>query len=244
MACDTPYSCAPETRVPQDTETVVVVVVTAAVVVVVVTIASDVVVVVAMFTCIHLKSTKDTSNVYTSTMAAAVVVVVVTSGLSSCSHINSVNVPSHPTAYGDNVVDVVVVVGGRGGKLGSLVVVVVVNAGFCVVVVVIATVVVVVVIDGLSSCWHVNVMYVPENNVSEYTGNDGKKYSAIAINQLYWIQQNLMETKFRDDSIIPWYGANPANYFTNAEWSALTTAGCCAYNNTLSNVATGFTFPT
>lgn len=85
---------------------------------------------------------------------------------------------------------------------------------------------------------------VPDGTITNYTGNDGKVYLAVAINQIYWIQYNLAETRFRNGDIIPWYGADPANFFTNAEWAALTTAGCCAYNNTLSNVGPGFSFPT
>ena len=77
-----------------------------------------------------------------------------------------------------------------------------------------------------------------------YTGNDGKIYRTICIGTQEWLADNLSETRFRNGDTIPWYGANPANYFTNAEWAALTTAGCCAYDNTLANVATGFTFPT
>lgn len=85
---------------------------------------------------------------------------------------------------------------------------------------------------------------------STYTGNDGRIYRTIAIgdsggnNVQEWLADNLVETRFRNGDIIPWYGANPANYFTNAEWAALTTAGCAAYANTLSNVGPSFTFPT
>lgn len=85
---------------------------------------------------------------------------------------------------------------------------------------------------------------VSDGTTTTYTGNDGKSYLAIAIDEVYWLQYNLAETRFRDGSIIPWYGASPVNYFTNAEWAALTTAGCCAYDNTLSNVGPSFTFPT
>jgi len=77
-----------------------------------------------------------------------------------------------------------------------------------------------------------------------YTGNDGKIYRTICIGTQEWLADNLCETRFRNGDIIPWYGADSANYFTNVEWAALTTAGVCAYNNTLSNVTTGFTFPT
>lgn len=77
-----------------------------------------------------------------------------------------------------------------------------------------------------------------------YTGNDGKIYRTICIGTQEWLADNLAETRFRNGDIIPWHGADPANYFTNAEWAALTTSGCCAHSNTLSNVAAGFTFPT
>lgn len=77
-----------------------------------------------------------------------------------------------------------------------------------------------------------------------YTGNDGKIYRTICIGTQEWLADNLSETRFRNGDIIPWHGANPASYFTNAEWAALTTAGVCAYDNTLSNVAAGFTFST
>ena len=83
-----------------------------------------------------------------------------------------------------------------------------------------------------------------DGQTGTYTGNDGKVYRTICIGTQEWLADNLAETRFRNGDIIPWYGADSANYFTNAEWAALTTAGCCAYNNTLSNVAAGFTFPT
>jgi len=91
--------------------------------------------------------------------------------------------------------------------------------------------------------YSLRLLYVGAGTPTEYTGNDGKLYRVVLIGTQYWLADNLSETRFRDGSIIPWYGADSANYFTNAEWAALTAAGCCAYNNTLSNVATGFTFP-
>lgn len=83
-----------------------------------------------------------------------------------------------------------------------------------------------------------------DGSVTQYIGNDGKLYQAKAFNGFYWLTNNLCETRFRNGNIIPWYGADPASYFTNAEWAALTTAGCCAYENNLSYVAPGFSFPT
>lgn len=83
---------------------------------------------------------------------------------------------------------------------------------------------------------------VSDGTTIEYVGNDLKKYTAIAINQLYWTE-NIAETKFRTGVIIPWYGSNIADFFTNSEWSSLSTAGCAAYNNDVANVGVGFSFP-
>lgn len=82
-----------------------------------------------------------------------------------------------------------------------------------------------------------------DGQTGTYTGNDGKVYRTICIGTQEWLADNLSETRFRNNDIIPWHGANPVNFFTNAEWGALTTAGCCAYDNDVNNVAPGFTFP-
>jgi uncharacterized protein (TIGR02145 family) len=84
---------------------------------------------------------------------------------------------------------------------------------------------------------------VSDGTSIEYIGNDLKKYTAIAINGIYWLAENLAETRFRTGAIIPWYGANPVDFFTNSEWSSLSTAGCAAYNNDVANVGVGFSFP-
>lgn len=91
---------------------------------------------------------------------------------------------------------------------------------------------------------YMRLLYTGSGTPTEYVGNDLKKYRIIQIGSQFWLADNLCETRFRNNDIIPWHGADPANYFTNAEWAALTTPGCAAYGNTLSNVATGFTFPT
>jgi uncharacterized protein (TIGR02145 family) len=76
-----------------------------------------------------------------------------------------------------------------------------------------------------------------------YTGNNGKIYKTICIGSQEWLAENLIETKFRNGDIIPWYGADPVDYFTNSEWAALTTAGTCAPLNDISLVAPNFSFP-
>ena len=83
-----------------------------------------------------------------------------------------------------------------------------------------------------------------------YTGNDGKVYRTIVLSyalspfKIEVLADNLQETKFRNGDVIPYHGSNNGSNFTNAEWAALTTAGCCAYNNDVNNVAPGFSFPT
>lgn len=102
-------------------------------------------------------------------------------------------------------------------------------------------------ITGISSVGNghcIRLLYTGAGTPTEYVGNDSKKYRVITIGTQTWLADNLAETRFRDGSIIPWYGADPANYFTNAEWAALTTAGCCAYNNDMANVGCDFAFPT
>lgn len=92
--------------------------------------------------------------------------------------------------------------------------------------------------------WSIRLLYVGAETPTKYVGNDGKVYRVVLINSQYWLADNLSETRFRNGDIIPWYGANPVDYFTNAEWAALTTSGMCAYNNDVNNVAAGFSFPT
>jgi len=63
----------------------------------------------------------------------------------------------------------------------------------------------------------------------QYIGNDGKAYRTICIGTQEWLADNLAETKYRDGSTIP-------EVTDNTAWSALTTGGCCAYNNDHSNI--------
>jgi len=77
-----------------------------------------------------------------------------------------------------------------------------------------------------------------------YVGNDGKIYATICIGTQEWLTNDLAETRFRNGDIIPYSGIDNPNNFTNSEWSALTTAGTCAFDNDVNNVAPGFVFPT
>ena len=76
-----------------------------------------------------------------------------------------------------------------------------------------------------------------------YVGNDGRVYRTICIGTQEWLADDLCETRFRNLDIIPYNGLDNPNNFTNSEWAALSTAGTCAYNNDVNNVAPGFNFP-
>lgn len=69
---------------------------------------------------------------------------------------------------------------------------------------------------------------IPDGTQIIYTGNDGKVYPAITINQKYWLQQNLEETKYRNGDTIP-EEQNATN------WINLTTGAWCVYNNNSAN---------
>ena len=61
-----------------------------------------------------------------------------------------------------------------------------------------------------------------------YTGNDGKIYRTICIGTQEWLADNLCETKYRNDDLIP-------EVTDNAAWAALTTGALCAYDNDWNN---------
>ena len=86
----------------------------------------------------------------------------------------------------------------------------------------------------------IRLLYVGENNPTTYTGNDGTVYRVVQIGTQYWLADNLIETKFRDGSIIPFHGTDNDTAFTNAEWAALSTAGVCAFNNDVNYVGCDF----
>ena len=79
--------------------------------------------------------------------------------------------------------------------------------------------------------------------VDDYVGNDLRTYKAVKIGDQIWLAQNLAETLFRNGDVIPSHGLDNDSTFTDTEWSELTYAGTCAYNDSLSLVACGFSFP-
>ncbi len=65
---------------------------------------------------------------------------------------------------------------------------------------------------------------VADGTTTTYTGNDGKTYNAIAINELYWTTENLEETEYRNGDAIP-------NVTDADTWSNLATGALCLYDN-------------
>lgn len=64
------------------------------------------------------------------------------------------------------------------------------------------------------------------NTGDTMTDYDGNIYPTVKIGTQVWMAENYICRHFSDGSIIPYEGVN-SGYFTNAEWLALTSAGCC-----------------
>jgi len=61
--------------------------------------------------------------------------------------------------------------------------------------------------------------------------NDGNAYPTVKIGNQVWVAENLRTTEYRN--------GDPITKVTDAaEWTALETEGCCAYNNNEENVET------
>jgi uncharacterized protein (TIGR02145 family) len=54
-----------------------------------------------------------------------------------------------------------------------------------------------------------------------YTGNDGQRYDTVVINNTEWIKVNLMETRYRNNTLIP--------EVQDTSWPNLTTGARCYY---------------
>ena len=63
-----------------------------------------------------------------------------------------------------------------------------------------------------------------DGQTGTYTGNDGRVYSTVLIRGMEILSENLSETRFRNGDMIPLVD-------NSSEWSDLTTAGRCWYNN-------------
>ncbi len=63
-----------------------------------------------------------------------------------------------------------------------------------------------------------------DSTLANYTGNDGKTYAGVKIGAQVWMSENLRETRYRNQEIIP-------NQTSDSVWTALTTGAWCHYNN-------------
>lgn len=81
-------------------------------------------------------------------------------------------------------------------------------------------------LDGLNKYLGYSLRLLKDNQIDTGTmvGNDGKVYPTVTIGTQVWLAQNLMETRYRDGSLIP-------EVTDNAGWAALTTGALCAHNN-------------
>jgi len=67
-----------------------------------------------------------------------------------------------------------------------------------------------------------------------YTGNNGKVYKAVCIDEKYWTEQ-LCETQYRDGTYIQGYDSGTYTPISNTTWYNLTSAAMCAYEDNESN---------
>jgi len=81
---------------------------------------------------------------------------------------------------------------------------------------------------GLSIRMVKDAVGITDGATTTYTGNDGKIYTAIAFNELYWTVKNLAETKYRN-------GTSISEVTDQTAWANLSTGARCVYNNDESN---------
>lgn len=80
---------------------------------------------------------------------------------------------------------------------------------------------------------------IPDGTTTTYTGNDGKVYNAVVINQLYWTTENLEETQYRNGEYIGGYNASGYIPISDASWAAFTTGALCLYEDNLDYACKG-----
>jgi uncharacterized protein (TIGR02145 family) len=66
-----------------------------------------------------------------------------------------------------------------------------------------------------------------------YVGNDGRRYKCILIGSIWYMAENLAETKYRNGELI-------TKVIDNSAWAALNSEGYCAYNNDEANAFSEF----
>jgi len=80
---------------------------------------------------------------------------------------------------------------------------------------------------------------IPDGTTTTYTGNDGKTYNAVCINELYWLTENLEETKYRNGDYIQGYSASGYIPIDNTTWAGLSTGVLCLYDDNLDYACKG-----
>jgi len=91
--------------------------------------------------------------------------------------------------------------------------------------------------DGASVRFVKDAVGVADGVTTTYTGNDGKVYNAVCVNEIYWMTENLEETEYRNGDPI-------TEVIGDAAWAALYTEGWCLYNDTLSYACKGASLST
>lgn len=83
--------------------------------------------------------------------------------------------------------------------------------------------------DGLAIRLIIDNPIEISGNSAIYVGNDLRRYKCVLINNIWYLAENLAETKYRDGSLI-------AVVADETAWGALATGGMCTYDNLESNV--------
>lgn len=73
---------------------------------------------------------------------------------------------------------------------------------------------------------------VSDGTYTVYTGNDGKTYNAVVINELYWTTRNLEETQYRNLDYITGASADGYIPMSNDDWAVLSEGALSLYDNT------------
>ena len=79
-------------------------------------------------------------------------------------------------------------------------------------------------VNSLGTAYGEDMMFRTTNSSDSVTDIDGNVYKTVPIGGQEWMTENLKVTRFNDGSAIPMVT-------DNSDWSILTTAGYCIYNN-------------
>lgn len=82
--------------------------------------------------------------------------------------------------------------------------------------------------EGLSIRLLKTTTILSDGETGTYIGNDGKVYGTICIGTQEWLSENLKETKYRNENLIP-------EITDNTSWENDTVGARCSYNNDENN---------